>query len=247
MAYIENPKTKGSGIICCIPQTGTCPMKCKDCFFQSGRSFLEPLDKNLPNMPDEDAAEGRIVRVNDGNDSNNQQELVIQSTQNYRWKFYNTSIPRDLEKFDAPVVLTTNPANMTDVKAHLVDPIPVNLMFVRVRTNTWNLELVDRVVEHYSSRSAPIILTFMAYFDGDIPEGHRDNYVFRKRTLNSYHAITTAAWENIMARYKHNIWVSSCGKIEGEKGKTACRHCGNCLREYFATMERTRATKAVNP
>jgi|GEM_PF-4975445 len=28
--YIENPKTKGSGIICCIPQTGVCPIGCPD-------------------------------------------------------------------------------------------------------------------------------------------------------------------------------------------------------------------------
>jgi len=52
MTYKENPKTKGSGILCAIPQTGRCPMQCSDCFFQSGRSFLEPLDENLPNMPE---------------------------------------------------------------------------------------------------------------------------------------------------------------------------------------------------
>lgn len=51
MRYKENPKTKGSGIIACIPQTGVCPNKCEDCFFQSGRSYLEPLEENLPNMP----------------------------------------------------------------------------------------------------------------------------------------------------------------------------------------------------
>ena len=44
MSYIENPKTKGSGIIACIPQKGLCPNKCEDCFFQSGRSYLEPLE-----------------------------------------------------------------------------------------------------------------------------------------------------------------------------------------------------------
>jgi hypothetical protein len=41
MSYIENPKTKGSGIVCAIPQPGVCPIGCEDCFFQSGRSFLE--------------------------------------------------------------------------------------------------------------------------------------------------------------------------------------------------------------
>ncbi len=48
MSYKENPKTKGSGIISCIPQKGVCPNKCEDCFFQSDRSYLEPLGENLP-------------------------------------------------------------------------------------------------------------------------------------------------------------------------------------------------------
>jgi len=238
--YKENPKTKGSGIITAIPQRGICPNKCKDCFFQSGRSYLEPLDEHLPNMPSKAMAKGRLVRINDGNDSNHQQELVIADTQNYPMKFYNTAIPKNLDIFDAPVVLTVNPGKMTDVKTYLLDPIPKTLMFVRVRTNTWNLELVDKVVAHYSKKEIPIILTFMAYFVGQTPPGHEANYVFRKRTLNSYHAITTKAWGKIMARYKYNKWVYSCGKIEGEKGTTSCRHCGNCLREYFATTERLR-------
>lgn len=238
--YIENPKTKGSGIICAIPQTGICPNRCEDCFFQSGRSYLEPLDEHLPNMPGKEMAKRCVVRINDGNDSNHQQELVIASTQKYPMKFYNTAIPKNLEIFDAPVVLTVNPAKKTDTGAYLLGLVSKNLMFVRIRVNTWNLKLVDKVVAHYSEREVPIILTFMAYFVGKIPSEHEANYVFRKRTLNSYHAITTKAWERIMSRYKYNKWVYSCGKIEGEKGTSACRHCGNCLREYFATMERLR-------
>ena len=71
MVYKENPKTKNSGILCCIPQTGKCPQGCEDCFFQSGRSYLEPLDENLPNMPTIEEAKNRLIRVNaDGNDSN---------------------------------------------------------------------------------------------------------------------------------------------------------------------------------
>jgi len=77
MPYIENPKTKGSGIICCIPQAGECPIHCDDCFFQSGRSYLEPLDVNLPNLPSKEESQGRVVRVNDGNDSNNDREAVM--------------------------------------------------------------------------------------------------------------------------------------------------------------------------
>src|SRR3989339_735440 len=239
MGYIGNPKTKGSGIICCIPQTGICPRGCEDCFFQSGRSFLEPLAENLPNMPSVEMTRGRVVRVNDGNDSSNQRELVIANTQDFEMKFYNTSSTEGIEDFDAPVVLTVNPAGMTD-DAYLISPIPPNLMFVRVRTNTWNLNLVDEVVEYYSNYEVPIVLTFMAYFEAVMLDGHQNNYVFRQRTMNSYWAITTAAWAGIMFEYRHNKWVHSCGKIEGEKGTTACRHCGNCLREYFATMERLR-------
>jgi len=237
MKYIENPKTKGSGIITCIPQTGICPNKCEDCFFQSGRSYLEPLEENLPNMPTIKETQNRIVRINDGNDSNVNQDECIDACKNYLMKFYNTAIPNNLEKFDAPIVLTVNPGEKTDYQFYKIEPSQ-NLMFVRMRTNTWNLELVDRAIDYYSLKEIPIVLTFMAYFDLSIPEKHQENYIFRKRTLNSYWAITTSAWEQIMNRYKYNKWVYSCGKIEGEKGTSACRYCGNCIREYFATMER---------
>ncbi len=180
MSYKENPKTKGSGIITCIPQAGLCPMKCKDCFFQSGRSYLEPLGENLPNMPTLKMAKNRVVRINDGNDSNNLRELVVVSTARYKRKFYNTSLPRDLGGFDAPVVLTVNPAQTTDKKAYLLDSVPKNLMFVRVRVNTWNLALVDQVVAHYSTCEVPVVLTFMAYYNEGILEEHKCNYIFAK-------------------------------------------------------------------
>ncbi|UCH71807.1 MAG: hypothetical protein JSW62_05260 [Thermoplasmatales archaeon] len=239
--YIENPKTKGSGIVACIPQTGRCPNNCEDCFFQSGRSYLEPLDENLPNIPENDPY--RIVRVNDGNDSNVKKAEVLEVSRNFTHKFYNTAIPK-LDGFDAPVVLSVNPSAMTNTGFNKIDLIPENLMFVRIRTNMWNLEtVVDPAVEYYTSREVPVVLTFMAYFKGEIPEGHEDSYTYRKRTSNSYYAITTEAWEKIMARYKHNKWVHSCGKVEGELGDTKCKFCGNCIREYFVTMERTRGNK----
>ena len=239
MSYRENPKTKGSGIVCCIPQTGTCPNNCPDCFFQSGRSYLEPLADNLPNMPED--VLNRVVRVNDGNDSNCDRQKVIEATQKYPNRFYNTSITTDLAGFKAPVVLTVNPGVLTDDTCYFHQEPTPNLMFVRVRTNTWNLErVVDPAVRFYSHRGIPIVLTFMAYYNEDIPAGERCNYVFRKRTLNNYWAITTEAWERIMARYRYERWVFSCGKVEGERGVSGCRFCGNCLREYYATMERMR-------
>ena len=233
--YKKNPKTDGSGVICCIPQRGKCPNNCPDCFFQSGRSFLKPLDENLPNIPTD--VKGRIVRMNDGNDSNINQKLVMEVAKQFPMKFYNTSMNRDLDNFDAPFVLTVNPGEITDIDYHNLNYIPKNLMMVRARVNTWNLKLIDKIVKHYTKKEIPIILTFMAYFNESIPFWHRNKYVFRKRTLNSYWAITTKAWEKIMKRYKYNKYVYSCGKIEGEKGDTKCKFCGNCLREYFSTME----------
>lgn len=241
MSYRENPKTKGSGILCAIPQEGECPVKCDDCFFQSGRSFLEPLDENLPNMPDTRTARNRVIRVNDGNDSNNQRQVVLNGVSQYQMFFFNTSMNKKLEEFPGPVVLTVNPGKMTDKEFHKVDPIPKNLMFVRIRANWWNdSDVVTPAIDYYSSKEVPVVLTFMAYFGSEIPYPFEEQYIHRKRTTNSYKAITTSGWEALMYPHRHNKWVYSCGKIEGEKGTTACRHCGNCLREYFATMERLR-------
>lgn len=239
MSYIENPKTKESGIICCIPQTGVCPNGCEDCFFQSGRSYLEPLDKNLPNMPEPTHGKPVVVRINDGNDSNVDRVRVIDTTSGkYPMRFYNTAIPKDLGGFPGPVVLTINPGKMTDTQWHLVAPIPKNLMYVRFRINAWNLSLCDEAVKYYTKNGIPVILTFMAYHDEDrIPLVHRSHYNYRKRTLNSYWAITHGSWNWIMTRYNLNPLVHSCG-TEGIPGGSACRNCGNCLREYFATMER---------
>ena len=239
MGYIENPKTKGSGIVCAIPQQGLCPNKCPDCFFQSGRSFLEPLEENLPNMPND--VENRVVRVNDGNDSNHQIALVIRSTKQYPMKFYNTAIPKNLETFDAPVVLTLNPAKMTDTGFHKLKKIPKNLMFVRIRTNMWNLEnVVEPAVEYYTKKGVPVILTFMAYYDTSVPEEYQRYYTFTERTINSYWVIRSLFWKMVMDQFWTNDLVYSCSKIEGEKASRACSRCGNCLREYFATMERMR-------
>ena len=238
MSYIKNPKIDGSGIVACIPQTGDCPYNCPDCFFQSGRSYLEPLKENLPNLPNPQGFTHQIVRVNDGNDSSHHKEDVLHATRIYKHKFFNTSKVTDLEGFNDPVVLTVNPGKNTDRKAHFLDVIPKNLMYVRFRTNTWNLELAREVIAYYNMRDVPVVLTFLAYFDEAVPKEHVANYMFRKRTLNAYWAITTDAWREVIREFEDNLLVSSCGKIEGERGKTSCRYCGVCLREYFATMER---------
>jgi len=245
MGYIENPKTKGSGILCCIPQHGRCAHACADCFFQSGRSYLEPLGENTPNMPTLEQVGHRVVRVNDGNDSLLDAETVLSATKQYPLRFYNTcaNAPELFPGLPAPVVWTVNPGDMTDrawYSLGLLESAPPQLMFVRVRTNTWNIDgVVDPAIDYYTSRGVPVVLTFMAYHSrGSIPPTHRCRYLHRKRTSNDYWAISTGAFHDIMWHYRHNVLVYSCGHIEGERGSTACRYCGNCLREYFAARER---------
>jgi hypothetical protein len=233
--YIENPKTKGSGVICAIPQSGKCPVGCKDCFYQSGRSYLEPLETNLPNLPPIELTKGKVVRFNDGNDSNNQRELVLEEAKKYEHVFFNTSMMTDLAGFERPVVLTVNPGNLTDVRFHTIFPVPKNLMFVRFRTNMWNLKLCDDAVDFYTSKGTPVVLTFMAYYTEAIPEIYQKYYELKKRTLNEYQVMTQRAWDEVMYRYKDNVLVYSCGK---NAGVYSCARCGNCLREYFATINK---------
>ncbi len=242
MSYIENPKTKGSGIFCSIPQKGPCKVGCEDCFFESGRSYLEPREENLPNVPSYSKTLNRVVRVNDGNDSSMELKEVLRRSSIYQHLFFNTIFKEKLDEFPAPVVLTLNPGPMTNENFHKINKkAGKNLMFVRFRVNTWNLDLLGKALKFYKDREFPVILTFMAYHKIDsIKEGHRENYISRTRTKNEYFAITTEAWRKIMAPYEGELLIYSCGKIEGEKGDTHCRYCGNCLREYFATRERHR-------
>lgn len=243
MSYIPNPKFTGSGILAAIPQKGTCPYKCADCFFQSGRSYLEPLDENTPNMPGfyDDSDGWRIIRVNDGNDSSNDLDFVVRDTQKWAGRrFFNTSWPSRIWDYPDPVVLTLNPGDMTDKNFWRLTEIPKTLMFVRFRANSWNQPLLAEAVDHYTRLlETPLVITFMAYHSIEsIPQDFRHCYVERKRTTNTYWAITSAAWNQIMTDYTFNKWVHGCGRVEGELGDTHCRHCGNCLREFFATKER---------
>jgi hypothetical protein len=233
--YKENPKMQGSGLLDCISQRGECPVKCSDCFFASGRGYLEPLSENLPNIPDIENTKNKIIRMNaGGNDSNNQRELVETIAQQFDNYFFNTSIPYKLSKFSGPVVLTLNPAKMTDNNFHKLDPIPNNLMFVRIRTNIWNLDsVVYPAIEYYTKKEVTCVLTFMAYYDSPIPEEYQDFYEWKQRTINSYYCIKQEEIDKILLKFRKNIYVSCCA----ERGYS-CKFCGHCLRTYFATKER---------
>lgn len=238
--YIENPKTKSSGILCAIPQGPEdlpCKGGCTDCFFQGGRSYLEPLKEHLPNMPSVEEAQGCVVRVNDGLDSAQNYEKVRESTAIYPHKFYNTSM-RDVD-FDAPYVLTLNPGDMTDEAIHVFDP-PANLMFVRFRANMWNTRLLQEAVDRWCvQRDIPLVVTFLAYYKDResvkrIKDRYAEYYTFKKRTTNSYWVANAKAWDAILTYAKHSL-VRTCGYDAETHG---CMHCGVCLSEYWRVVDR---------
>jgi hypothetical protein len=240
--YIFNPKMVGSNVVACVPQQGRCPVRCSDCFYQPGkeggesRAYLGPHYEHTPNIPPIGVTINRIVRVNDVNDSNNQRDVVLTVTQQFVDKFFNTSIPNDLEGFVYPVVLTVNPGNAprTDTHFNQLYPVPKNLMFVRARVNSWNLPLIDQIVTHYTGFEVFVVLTFMAYYETPIPDTHRVFYSYRQRTKNSYQVIRPEVWDMIVVRYKDNPFVKTCGV---DAMKFSCADCRNCENLYVRKIK----------
>lgn len=237
---IQNPKTLLSGIIGCTPQRGYCPNDCPDCFFNSGRSYIEPIEQNLPHIPTEEQAKGRVVRICDLHDANIDRERVVRIGAIYDDAFYNTSINHDLAGFKLPVVLTINPGKLTDTGYIQLGEPPPNLMFVRIRAHPGNIaQVIVPAIEYYTlllDEPVPVVLTYMAYFDGEPPVMHTNKYEYTKRVTNSYWCLKTKEISHIEDRFYDNEFVYSCGY----KGTHSCRRCGTCLREYYAAKERIR-------
>lgn len=242
--YQYNPKLKGSKVIPCLLQHGRCPMKCKNCFYQpneetgESRAYLGPHYEHTPNIPSKEQAKGMIVRFNDVHDSNCPSEDgtctvkdIINFGNQYVDKFYNTSINKNLERFVYPVVLTVNrKENINYFSNFKYKKVPKNLMFVRARVNSWNLETIDQIINHYSELNIPIMLTYMAYYETPILEGHQKYYSYRSRTTNSYWVINPEEWNRIFDRYSNNKLVRTCGKDANKFSCTECRNCENLYR-----------------
>ena len=130
----RNPKQADSNLYDCIPQVGPCPIGCNQCFYNRPGAFYLPI--NQPHFPSLEEVGDGIVRVNCGNDSNNQREHVIASTAHYPRRFFNTSIP-ELD-FPSPVVLTANSKEEQPAcePTSLLGGPPSNLMFVRLRASS---------------------------------------------------------------------------------------------------------------
>lgn len=227
--YIQNPKLIGTNIVDCIPQTGECPNQCPECFYNGGRFFRS---LNEPWMPDlaKVICRGLIVRVNSGHDSNFERDMVLAETAKYPRRFYNTAIPRF--DFPAPVVFTCNGGK--DGKLKLVEPVK-NLMFVRVRVNSWDMETIYLAVNHYLMDSGiPVVLTFMRYYDGSrIPEAAKGDYEWVRHISNEYFCLKPVAMMRIMARFKQT-GVRMCGT----PWSSNCVDCRNCEFLYWEAMRR---------
>ena len=227
MSYIENPKTAGSGIVCAIPQDGPCNRGCPDCFFSHGRSYLEPLSENLPNLPGpEDVGPDDIIRVNDGHDSNVDRLKVIKDTNQWKGRrFFNTSIPQG---FDEPWVLTINayengPAMMPPEKG---DPFLRNLMFVRFRSTPWNLQDLENVISQWTLRRIPVVITPMAYHsEQSIPPPYLVYYERRVRHTNEYWVLKQPALDALHEMFDSPNWVHICASQK-------CKDCGFCKQQF---------------
>jgi len=237
----RNPKQAESNLYDCIPQTGPCPIGCNQCFYNRPGAYYVPIDQ--PHFPTLDEVDDGIVRVNCGNDSNNQREHVIASTAQYPRRFFNTSIPTF--DFPAPVVLTGNPREEEPVPTPIWafrDGAPHNLMFVRLRVSSTNLDWVRDGIDWYTAHyQVPVVLTYMAYYDAE-PQVPADVlqaaggpcYEWRVRHINSYWCPTPAFIRWVMDQYSDNRLVSYCGSLEG----SYCRLCRNCETYYVQTIKR---------
>lgn len=238
MASEENPKLKGSNIVDCIPQTGECPYGCSECFYNGGR-FYRTLEQPL--IPDPTEVGSRIVRMNCGNDSNNRRDLVLATASKYTRVFFNTSYLR--LDFPGPVVLTVNPQYGKDPV--LVDPVPSNLMFVRVRVGLWEDDVVRRVAEHYQPRGVPVVVTFMRYYDREkILPGWQLDYEWRRYLQNDYFLPKTVGFHtgllSFMEKFK-GTGVRMCGR----PWSSLCVDCGQCEEFYWAARRRMELAPSV--
>ena len=233
MDKVQNPKLAGSGLIDCIPQTGRCPNNCLECYYNGGGFFT---DKKTPLVPTLEEVGDKIVRINSGHDSNIQKELVLKVTSKYPKKFYNTSLPNF--DFPGPVVFTCNGRD-TDYSALMVIRDLENLMHVRFRTNTWNLDLLGEVISFYVYRhNVPVTITFMRYTDPtNIPVGHMKYYDFRRSILNMYYCLCKEKQVEILEKYGlENKMVGVCGTVESSR----CRDCRRCEWAYERIVHRFR-------
>jgi hypothetical protein len=241
---MSNPKLEGSNLIDCIPVGGKCKNDCKPCYYNDGGFYIDTTDNPL--LPTLEDVGDKIVRVNSGGDSSLNFSQVKSKTTQYKKRFYNTSMPQRIQDFSAPVVFTCNPANY---KWFYALSSAKNLMYVRIRTTTWNVDTVNAAINHYTSIDVPIVLTFLRFplfYVNDLSEiynmTHDCNYETKQSILNTYKIIKPDQWKKVMIRYKHIPSVLSCGNPES----SYCKDCGNCEDLYYRAMALWYPTEVIN-
>lgn len=217
----RNPKQDGTNIFNCIPQSGKCLIGCNQCFFNRENAFYT----ETPAFPTLEEVGNGIVKINDGNDSNLDREYVIQSTEKYAKRFFNTSIPNF--DFPAPVVFTANRREELWATSPPF-PVPPNLMFVRLRVSSTNLNRIDRAVKEWTGANVPVVLTFMAYYDN--PPANVELYEWKIRHVNEYWCPKPSFIQSVRNHYINNRLVSIC--------ESYCKTCLNCETYYIQTAKR---------
>ena len=137
---------------------------------------------------------------------------------------------------------------LSQVKGDLQD-----LMFVRFRVNTWNLELCGRAINTWTkdgvygdldsltwNDGVPLVLTDMRYYDGDkIPEDHKQYYEFRKHILNSYWMLNEEGRKKVFSllRFPNVFWCGNPFSLS-----TTCQECRLCEILYIKAKVRMEAS-----
>lgn len=224
----RNPKQEGSNVFDCKPQVGLCPLNCNQCFYnRPGAFYVDPMQPHFPTI--EEVRDG-IVRVNCGHDSNIERTGAILTTHQYKHRFFNTALPKF--DFPAPVVFTAN--REEEKPACMLDIVPPNIMYIRLRVSATNLHHIDVAVQWYAGlKRVPVVLTFMAYYDGGPPT--KEDYVWKTRHINSYWCATKPFIVYVLEREKTTggRLVSMCGTPDSNW----CRDCRNCETYYWQTQK----------
>jgi len=230
----RNPKLEGTNLFDCIPQTGTCPNNCSQCFYN--HNFYLPI--NRPHFPSLEEVGDGIVRVNSGHDSNFYRDRVIESTAKYRKRFFNTSIPNF--DFPDPIVFTAN--REEEKQAWLPNQATYGLnykdklMFVRLRVSSTNLYHIIEAAELWGGARVPVVLTFMRYHDEKVFAGQNPLYYTKRVSINNVYWCPCPHFMlktlDYVGRYNSEI------KMCGTPLSSLCKNCLNCEKLYYEAKER---------
>mgnify|MGYP001569676411 CR=1 FL=1 len=246
-----NPKCAQSGIVTCRPQADLCRLNCPNCY-QHKPNYYESLEWS--NFPSPEEAAGKLVRVNDSNDSNNggvislpkghwlladhplyeygcfrpREALIALVADLYEHPFWNTSLPRF--DFPGPVIFTANG------RQPLYVDCPANVMAVRIRCNSWEWSTLWTLANHYMAQGVPVLLTPMRYYDvQDIPQGERIHYQQRKHILNESWQLADNAQLDLRRKLAH---VLGSRGVQLLMCHGLCKDCGNCEKLFWQCLDR---------